>query len=171
MENYEQLNKLLKTLRVGYLHYTHPPLETCEDADKYFIQRPGQRLKNLFLRDNYGRRHFLLLTAHNKQVDLKQLSKQQAISRFGFASNERLLKYLSVKPGCISALALMNDIDKKVELLIDEDIWNSDAFHCHPLINTETYVIKKSDLLRFLKQTGHSPNVITVPNLEACKVE
>lgn len=166
MDKYSALVQLLEQLRVEYLKYSHPPLETCLDADKYFVERPGRRLKNLFLRDNYGRRHFLLLTAHNKQVDLKQLSRQESIARLGFASSERLFKYLAVKPGSVSALALMNDVDNNVELMIDEEIWQSEAFHCHPLINTETFVLSKAALLKFLQHTGHSPKLISVPSME-----
>lgn len=166
MENYHRLIQRLEQLNIEYLHYTHPPLETCRDADKYFIERPGKRLKNLFLRDNYGRRHFLLLTAHNRQVDLKQLSRQESIARLGFASSKRLSKHLGVIPGCVSALALMNDAENKVELMVDAEIWNSEAFHCHPLINTETFVLTKDSLLKFLQNTGHSPKIIAVPSME-----
>src|SRR5690554_4274639 len=80
----------------------HPPLYTCHDADHLLLERPGTRLKNLFLRDNYGRRHALLLTKPDKQVDLKALSKQLAWSRIGFASAERLQRYLGVEPGHVS---------------------------------------------------------------------
>lgn len=142
----------------------HPPLPTCADADRLLVNRPGTRLKNLFLRDNYGRRHALLLTRPDKQVDLKALSRQQGWSRLGFASAERLQRYLGVAPGHVSVLALVNDVAQQVELWLDEELKDGDDFHCHPLRNTATVLLSRSDLLRFTGQTGHAPVWLPVPS-------
>ena len=128
------------------------------------VNRPGTRLKNLFLRDNEGKRHFLVITAHDKQLDLKSLSKQQGLSRLGFASNERLAKYLKVAPGCVSMLSLMNDKQRDVTLWLDQDIWFGDLFHCHPFENTQTWLLTKPDLLRFFDFTEHQPRVMFLPS-------
>lgn len=142
----------------------HPPLFTCDEADRLLLDRPGTRLKNLFLRDNYGRRHALLLTTPHKQVDLKALSKQLGWSRIGFASAERLDKYLGVEPGHVSVLALVNDAGHQdVELWLDNDLLEGDDFHCHPLRNTATVLLSKADLAHFAAQTGHTPQWIEVP--------
>lgn len=141
----------------------HPPLFTCDDADRLLLDRPGTRLKNLFLRDNYGRRHALLLTRPDKQVDLKALSAQLGWSRIGFASNERLLRYLGVEPGHVSVLALVNDKQQQVELWLDNDLIDGDHFHCHPLRNTATVLLSKTDLQHFTEQTGHALQWIDVP--------
>lgn len=160
----EALKRQLEVLQIDYQEYLHPPLHTCTDADFLKIERPGTRLKNLFLRDNYGRRHFLLITEHDKNVDLKALTKQLGVSRLGFASEARLEKYLDVKPGCVSMLALVNDQNKDVELLVDQSIWNSALLHCHPLINTATWILTKSDIMKFLERTGHKAIEIRVPS-------
>ncbi|WP_417614917.1 prolyl-tRNA synthetase associated domain-containing protein [Oceanisphaera sp.] len=141
----------------------HPPLFTCDDADRLLLKRPGTRLKNLFLRDNYGRRHALLLTRPDKQVDLKALSTQLGWSRIGFASNERLLRYLGVEPGHVSVLALVNDTQQQVELWLDQDLIDGDHFHCHPLRNTATVLLSKTDLQHFTEQTGHTPQWLNIP--------
>ncbi len=158
----QALKTLLTQLGVGFDSYQHPPLHTCDDADQLMVDRPGTRLKNLFLRDNYGRRHFLLLTRHDRNLDLKRLTRDLGVSRLGFASGERLNKYLGVNPGSVSLLALINDTERQVELLVDQAIWNGQQFHCHPLINTETLVIDKDHLLKFLEYTGHTPSVISI---------
>ncbi len=158
------LEQVFEALHIQCEKVAHPPLETCLDADTLLVDRPGTRLKNLFLRDNYGRRHFLLLTQHDKQVDLKALSKTMQLSRLGFASNERLAKYLGVKPGCVSLLALLNDDDNAVELWIDEAIWQGDLFHCHPFDNTKTWLIAKADAIKLLEHSQHTWQVLTVPS-------
>ena len=160
----DQLKQQLSNLNIQFQEYNHPALHTCNDADYLKIERPGTRLKNLFLRDNYGRRHFLLITASDRAVDLKKLTKQLKVSRLGFASEERLQKHLGVKPGCVSFLALMNDTEQAVELLVDSAIWNSDLFHCHPLVNTETLVIPKPGIEKLLEFTGHSAFITMIPD-------
>lgn len=160
MNTRASLDALLSALNIEPIYYQHVALATCNDADKVNLQRQGTRLKNLFLRDNPGRRHFLLLTTPEKQIDLKMLSKQLEVARLGFASAERLGKYLGVTPGSVSLLALNNDTEQHVELLIDNDVWQQDAFQCHPLINTETYVLTKAQSQLFLQSTGHDARII-----------
>ena len=140
-----KLAELLTHLDINYDVIEHPPLHTSLAADEFTIERPGTRLKNLFLRDNQGKQHFLVITAHNKQLDLKALSKQQGLSRLGFASSERLAKYLKVAPGCVSMLALLNDKQNEVSLWVDQDIYSGDLFHCHPFENTQTWLLSKAD--------------------------
>jgi len=159
-----KLAELLAHLDINYDVIEHPPLHTSLAADEFMIERPGTRLKNLFLRDNEGKRHFLVITAHNKQLDLKALSKQQGLSRLGFASSERLAKYLKVAPGCVSMLALLNDKQNEVSLWVDQDIWHGDLFHCHPFENTQTWLLSKADLEIFFNHTKHQPRVVFLPS-------
>ncbi|WP_165725105.1 prolyl-tRNA synthetase associated domain-containing protein [Pseudoalteromonas sp. SA25] len=159
-----KLAELLAGLDITYDAIEHPPLHTSLAADEFMIERPGTRLKNLFLRDNEGKRHFLVITAHNKQLDLKVLSKQQGLSRLGFASSERLATYLKVAPGCVSMLALLNDKQNEVSLWVDQDIWGGDLFHCHPFENTQTWLLSKADLETFFNHTKHQPRVVFLPS-------
>ena len=160
------LSALLCELNIDCEKITHPPLATAQSADDIALHRPGVRLKNLFLRDNYGRRHFLLITAHDALVDLKALSKAQDVSRLGFASDERLAKYLGVRPGCVSMLALMNDTNNDVEVWLDNSIWgDTDAhtlFHCHPFDNEQTWLMRKTDLHTLFAYWGHQPVILEV---------
>tara|TARA_B100000700_G_scaffold49981_1_gene52995 strand:- start:8939 stop:9472 length:534 start_codon:yes stop_codon:yes gene_type:complete len=161
------LETLFTALDITCEKLSHPPLATAQAADNIALERPGVRLKNLFLRDNYGRRHFLLITAHDAQVDLKALSKAQQVSRLGFASNERLQRYLGVHPGCVSMLALMNDPENQVELWLDEAIWENTPpgmlYHCHPFDNRYTWLVGKQDLLRLFRHWQHQVQVLSVP--------
>ncbi|GAA69437.1 prolyl-tRNA synthetase associated domain-containing protein [Pseudoalteromonas sp. BSi20429] len=159
-----KLAELLADLDITYDAIEHPPLHTSLAADEFMIERPGTRLKNLFLRDNEGKRHFLVITAHNKQLDLKALSKQQGLSRLGFASSERLATYLKVAPGCVSMLALLNDKQNEVSLWVDQDIWGGGLFHCHPFENTQTWLLSKADLETFFNHTKHQPRVVFLPS-------
>jgi Ala-tRNA(Pro) deacylase len=58
-----------------------------------------------------------------------------------------------------------NDIKHEhlVELVIDQSLWQSDAFQFHPLVNTATCVISRRNLKRFIAMIGHEPTIVGVP--------
>ncbi len=56
-------------------------------------------------------------------------------------------KYLDIQPGSVSVLGLMNDHDRKVRLLIDEDVLKEDQFGCHPCMNTSSIRFATKDLI------------------------
>ncbi len=162
----QSIDTLLNKLNISYQKYSHPPLHNCDEADKLNLERSGFRLKNLFLRDNYGRNHLLLVIPHDRQVNLKQLSKQLAMSRIGFCSPRRLQKYLGCRPGHLSLLALVNDTNNQVDVYIDKLVWQQARLQCHPLDNRLTYVIELDDIEKLLTYTGHKPRVIDAPSVE-----
>ena len=123
----------------------------------------GAKTKNLFLRDKKGRRHFLVTVPHDKAVDIDALADEIGVNGLGFGSADRLLKYLGIKPGSVSLLALVNDETQAVEFVLDKALWEADAVHAHPLVNTATMVIPHAELERFLAATGHPPRVLDVP--------
>ena len=70
-------------------------------------------------------------------------------------------QYLNLTPGSASVLGLMNDPDRDVSLLIDEDLLKDEYIGCHPCINSSTLKIRTSDILdNFLKHTGHQPTLV-----------
>ena len=87
----------------------------------------------------------------------KLLSRQIGSSRLSFAKPEYMEKYLDITPGSVSVLGLMNDHEKKVQLLIDEDILASELVGCHPCVNTSSLSFRVRDLIDvFLPAVGHS---------------
>ena len=69
------------------------------------------------------------------------------MSRLSFAKEEHLKDYLNVTPGSVSVLGLLNDIDNRVELVIDRDVIGQNHIRCHPCVNTSTLKIKTDDFL------------------------
>ena len=143
--------------------HEHPAVMTVEESLRLVPKLPGAKTKNLFLRDKKGRRHFLVTVPHDIAVDLNALAAALGVSDVGFGSAERLHKYLGVTPGSVSLLALVNDSAHAVEFVIDRRLWQADAVHAHPLVNTATMIVAHAELERFLAATGHVPRVIDVP--------
>ena len=145
------------------VRHEHPPVMTVEESDRLVPKLPGAKTKNLFLRDKKGRRHLLVTVPHDKAVDIDALAEAVGVNGLGFGSTERLKKYLGITPGSVSLLALVNDEIRAVEFFIDRALWEAEAVHAHPLVNTATMVLPHADLERFLAATGHIPRVIDVP--------
>jgi len=97
-------------------------------------------------------------------VDLKALAPLLGVRKLGFASAERLQRYLGVDPGSVSILGLVHDVNQEVEVIVDKDLWEAKAFQCHPLVNTSTLVISRDHIQRLLEITGHPVRVLDVPS-------
>jgi Ala-tRNA(Pro) deacylase len=143
--------------------YEHPPVMTVEESERLVPQLPGAKTKNLFLRNRKGDRHLLVTVPHDVAVDLAALGGRIGAGRLGFASADRLLKHLGITPGSVSLLALVNDASHAVEFVIDRRLWEADAVHAHPLVNSATMVLPHRELERFLAATGHDVRIIDVP--------
>ena len=70
-------------------------------------------------------------------------------------------QYLDITPGSVSVMGLMNDKEKKVRLLIDEDVLQDEYFACHPCINTSSLRFRTSDLMeKVIPAMGHEPTMV-----------
>ena len=149
---------------IAYVRVDHPPVYTCDQARELVPVLPGLEVKNLFLRDRKGRRHFLLVIGYDKNVDLKALSTLLDASGLSMASPERLARHLAVEPGSVTMLAVVNDEDGAVEVVVDAEVWAAERVRCHPLVNTATLSIARTDIERLLAATGHALRVVEVPS-------
>lgn len=151
---------------IAYQRFDHPAVFTCEQANELRVPMPGKDTKNLFLRDEKGKRHFLVTVGHEKQVDIKALKKIFDVQKLSFGSPERLKTHLGVEPGSVTLLGLINDAAHAVEFYVDDAVWNADAVCCHPLTNTATLCIPHEGIVKFLAGTGHEPRILSVPEAQ-----
>jgi Ala-tRNA(Pro) deacylase len=157
------LERFLQQHGIAPARHEHPAVMTVEESERLVPKLPGAKTKNLFLRDKKGKRHFLVTAPHDLPVDLGALGEALGAGRLSFASPERLQKHLGLTPGAVSLLGLVNDEARAVEFVIDRALWNAEAVHAHPLVNTATTIVAHADLERFLAATGHAPRVIDIP--------
>jgi Ala-tRNA(Pro) deacylase len=163
MAVFETLNRL----GIPFERFEHPPVATVEEAQQYDDLHPDGHCKNLFLRDKKGLQHFLVILLSDTSVDLSILAKYLKCGRLSFASNERLFKYLGLMPGAVGPFGLLNDTHNEVRIIIDRDLFTTQAAGFHPNVNTATLVIKVTDLQVFLTACGNSLEVIDFSQLAA----
>lgn len=148
---------------IGYERHDHPAVFTVEEVTALVSIDRGIRTKNLFVRDKKGRRHILIVVPHDKSVDLMALGAAMGIGRLSFGSPERLMKYLSVEPGSVSLMGVINDRSVSVEIVVDQAIWDAAYVRCHPLVNTSTIVLSHEGMVRLFEATGHEALIMEVP--------
>ncbi len=123
--------------------------------------------KNLFLCNRQKTDFYLLVMPADKPFKTKELSGQLGISRLSFADEEAMGKLLDVHPGSVSVLALMNDKEHKVRLLIDGDVLKQEIFGCHPCENSTSIRFPTKDLTeKVLPALGAKPVIVKLTGEE-----
>lgn len=159
---YDFLDKLSVTYqRVD--HEAAMTMEACEEIDRT-LGDDTAICKNLFLCNRQETNFYLLLMPGDKPFKTKNLSAQIGSARLSFAKPEYMEKYLDITPGSVSVLGLMNDHEKKIQLLIDEDVLKDSYFGCHPCINTPSLKFTTKDFTdKIIPALEHEPIIVNLP--------
>jgi Ala-tRNA(Pro) deacylase len=151
LKNTEEVYSILNKLNISYKIIEHPPVYTVDETKEYVDELEGMKCKNLFLKNQKGNKHYLLITDHEKKINLKELAKILGEKGLGFASERRLKKYLGLTPGSVSPFGVINDENKEVIIIINECLKKEEKINFHPNINTETINLPYKDFEKFLK--------------------
>lgn len=138
---------LLDRLGITYERVDHEAamtMEVCQEIDEVL---QATICKNLFLCNRQETAFYLLMMPDDKPFRTKDLSAQIGSARLSFAKPEYMERFLDITPGSVSVMGLMNDKEKRVQLLIDEDVLNSEYVGCHPCINTSSIRLLTKDLV------------------------
>ena len=160
----EHCYALLDSLGIEYYRVDHEHADTIEACHGIESVLGCGICKNLFLCNRQATEFYLLLLPGDKPFKTKLLSKQIGSARLSFASADYMEELLDITPGSVSVLGLMNDAQRRVHLLIDNDLLADEYLGCHPCINTSTLRIAMSDVLqKLIPAMGHVPAFVTLP--------
>lgn len=146
----EKVYDYLTKLGVSFISIKHSPVFTCNEECEEMKGVDVLDIKNLFLKDKKGKKHFLVIAPYEKEINLKSLADEFDTNSLSFASEERLLKYLGVNSGAVSIFGLLNDVNSEVILVIDKSILKPGNVGFHPNINTETLIFSNEDLIKII---------------------
>ncbi len=162
MDPEPQVSARLGELGIPFARYTHPPVATVEEAEQHWAGIDATHCKNLFLRNQKGNRHYLVVLMHSKRADLRAVADQIGDGKLSFASPERLMTHLGLTPGSVSPFGLINDREHRVQVVLDRDLKSATRLSFHPNINTATYVVSAEDFARFLEACGNVVRYVTI---------
>jgi Ala-tRNA(Pro) deacylase len=170
MNTRDHLMGLLAELGIVTVTEEHPPVFTVEEAKAHTSHLPGGHCKNLFLKDKRGQL-YLVVCLDEQQVRINALQKRLGAARLSFGNAELLLATLGVTPGSVTPFALINDVERKVQPVLDSKMLRHEVLNYHPLTNEATVTIRSEDLPRLLSHWGYTPIIMDLDELANDKVE
>ena len=151
---------LLKSKNISYEIIEHEEVHTIEDMEKLGLLEKGYICKNLFLRNANGKVHIVVSCHHSKNVDLKEISAKLGSSRLSFGSDERLRKYLNLENGYVSPFGVINNEDRSVIFVFDNELKNKKNVGFHPNTNKATVFLDFNDVEKIIRD--HDNDVLFI---------
>ena len=161
----DDLFRRLDELEIVHNTIHHDPVFTVEEAKSLRGEFDGAHTKNLFLRNKKGAM-WLVVSLEDRLIDLKALARHLGAGRFSFSSADRLTRYLGVIAGAVTPFAMINDKQRRVQVVVDLGVLDFDRVNFHPLDNSMTTAISADDLMKFLRAENHAPEVTDLGSLE-----
>jgi Ala-tRNA(Pro) deacylase len=155
------LKTYLDNLKVEYIEHEHPAVFTVEESLKLKTKIPGVHTKSLFLKDKNSNYYLVCMNAH-KRLKTNRLAKRFNSKKLYFASPEELNQKLSLTPGSVSIFGLINNKEKDVTLVLDQELWDAEKVSFHPNINTATLEISHEDLAKFYNSLNNKKIIINL---------
>ena len=157
----QEIRAFLDEKGFAYEWVEHKAVYTIDEMEALGLEDMEDIAKNLFLRDQKGKRHFLIVIRANKQANLKELGEKLGIGRLSFASEERLEKYMKLKKGSVTPLGVLNDETCAVEVFFDEDFLKMKKIGVHPNENTASVYLATEDLLQIIREHGNPLEIVS----------
>lgn len=157
---HDRLQALLDRLTLAPKSVRHPPVQTVEEAHLHYAGLEGVHTKNAFLKDAKGVLVLVTVPAECR-LDMKALPALIGTRRLSFASPDLMRSVLDTEPGALGPLSLVADTQHQVRFALEASLLEAEAITCHPLDNTETWVIPRHDLKRIMADLGVEPIVFS----------
>jgi Ala-tRNA(Pro) deacylase len=158
-----QLFADLQRLGIAYEIVEHEAVFTVEESRQIAGNIPGADTKNLFLKDSNDRL-FLVTVPADKRVDLKKLPSVIGSGKLSFGKQDVLWTKLRIRPGSVTPLAVINDREQQVTVVVDDAFCAAVTVNVHPLRNTATLMLRLVDMIELLSDWGHDVLVREIPS-------
>jgi Ala-tRNA(Pro) deacylase len=111
---------------IEHVTHDHPAVFRVEEGLELKAALPGAHTKNLFLKDKKGRL-WLISARQDTVIDLKRAPAAIGSDRLSFGAETLMWETLGVRPGSVTALGLINDLDRRVTFVLDRRLWDADT--------------------------------------------
>lgn len=153
--NKEATLKWLDDNGYKYEKVEHEAVFTMEEMEKAGITKLGDVVKNLFVRNAKGDKHYLVCVPEDKKVDMARLAMALGSTKLSFGSPERLDKYLGVTQGSVSPISILNDENHEVVVAFDQTLMGKEKIGFHPCENTATCFLPFKEIKKIIEDNGN----------------
>ena len=148
----QKIFDILDTLQIPYTNYEHEIVHTCNDAK--WVEIPGVRCKSLLIRNKKATTYYMVVLPDYKQLDTNIIRAFFDDTKMSFASEDRMLEKIWLRPGSVSPFALINNIENDITVVFDSELKGVEIWF-HPLQNDNTIVLSMTDVEHFLWNIGN----------------
>ena len=161
-----RVRRLLDESGVSYDWLDHERVFSMEECRPIGERLGARHCKNLLLANRQKTRFYLLLTDESP-FRTAVFSRALGVSRVSFVPGEDMPGLLGVMPGSASPLALMNDPDGRVRLVIDRRVIAWPRVSLHPGDSTASLALDTEDMLRLCREAlGHEYDIVDLSGAE-----
>ena len=139
---------------VCYERVDHEAVFTMEGADALDIPFADEIVKSLFLRDDKKRAYYLAMMPLDKSANLKELRRTIGSRPLSFASEADLESIMGLHPGAVGPFGILNDEERRTQVLIDGALRGYAALGVHPNDNTTTLHVPLDSLTSIFDEHG-----------------
>jgi Ala-tRNA(Pro) deacylase len=155
MNESEKVFNRLKELNIDYEVVNHPKAFSMEAADRYIEGKVGVRTKTLFLSGKKSKKFYLIALDENKRLDIKKTAEFLGVRKLRFASEKQLLEKISLSIGMVSIFGILNNEEKDVTVVLDEDMKAESVLTFYANDCSKTVFIEFDDVCKFILDSGN----------------
>ena len=163
----EEVCAYLDSRGVVYDRVDHEAVFTMEAMDALSLPFANVVVKNLFLRDDKKRNYYLVVMPEDKPANLKALRAMLESRPLRFASADDLEAILGLRAGAVSPLGVLNDDERRVQVVLDKERCSYAGLGIHPNDNTATLHVPLPDVLAMLDAHGTPYRFVPMERPEA----
>ena len=120
--------------------------------------------KNLFFADKKKKeRMWLVCACNDTKFQTKDLEKylKTGSGNLRAAAFEVAEDLLAAQKGAVNLYSIVNDSEKKIELIVDKRIIDEFEFvGFHPMVNTATTAIRTKEIAKIIELSGHKSTIL-----------
>ncbi len=144
---------------IDHTTHDHPAVFRVEEGLELKAALPGAHTKNLFLKDKKNRL-WLISARQDTVIDLKRAPAAIGSDRLSFGNEALMWATLGVRPGSVTALGLINDVERQVAFVLDRRLWEAEVVNFHPLTNTATTALTQAAFRQVMALLEREPIVV-----------
>ena len=160
----EKVYSKLRELGIGFERVDNDSISTMEECAEVGEVLGTDICKSILACTRNKSEYYLIILPGDKRFVSKLASKAVGSSRLSFASPEDMQELLGTTPGNASPLAVINDCDGKVKLVIDRELAEDEHIACNTGANTTHIRFSTGDLIdKILPAFDHIPEIVEIP--------
>ena len=89
-----------------------------------------------------------------KKLDSAKIMEKFGEKRLSFVREEYMMQKISLTPGHVSPLALLNNLENDIHVIFDESIRGTMVWF-HPWRNDNTVILNLDDVEKYIREVGN----------------